>query len=93
MQFALYDAFHKITHNRKPLNILCASPETTTIADKKKGCKENDLTVDGLGVRFGFGASENRLRVACNYFAQQHMELENKNIYIGIEANQLMRIA
>lgn len=81
MQFALCDAFHKITHNRKPLNILCASPARTTITDNKKDCKENDLTVDGLWVRFSFGVAENRLRVACNYFAQQHMELENRNIY------------
>lgn len=57
MQFALCDAFHKIIHNRKPLNILCASPanynskNNNNNNNNKKGCKENDLTT--VGFEFG----------------------------------------
>lgn len=57
MQFALCDAFHKIIHNRKPLNILCASPTNYNSKNKnnKKGWKENDLTTDGLRVLLALG--------------------------------------
>lgn len=94
MQSALCDAFHKIIHNRKPFNILCASPANyNSKNNNKKGCKENDLTTDGLRVRFSFGASENRIRELHAITLPSSIWSWRIGIYIGVEANQLMRIA